>query len=768
MKTTAGNHGEATKGRGAGANPEGRFEELRREAVDDGWFPEGDEGPGRPKTIVTDESAKSIISRNDSPDLGFTQSINPYRGCEHGCVYCAAGGTPILMGDGRTRPLSELREGDEIIGTRRIGWYRRYAKSRVLAHWSTIKPAWRIALEDGTTLVTSGDHRFLTERGWKHVSGTGAGRLRRPHLTSANKLMGTGSFADGPVQTDEYRRGYLCGVIRGDGHLKSYRYERPGRNGDIHAFRLALCDPEALLRAQDFLLDFEVPTQEFAFQAASGARRAMHAIRTHSLPKVESIRRLIAWPSNPSREWTSGFLAGIFDAEGSYSQGVLRISNTDGEIIAWIGKSLREFGFDFAVEHVDRRETRPIDVVRVRGGLREHLRFVHSVSPSITRKLDITGQAVKSDARLRVISIEPLGKAYRLYDITTETGDFIANGVVSHNCYARPSHAYLGLSPGLDFETRLFAKPQAATLLRAELARPGYRCDPINIGSNTDGYQPVERSRRITRSILEVLHEASHPVSIITKSGLVERDLDLLAPMARDGLVTVVISVTTLDADLSRRMEPRATAPMRRLEAVRRLAAAGVPVGVNMAPIIPFLTDHEIEPILEAGAAAGASWAGWTLVRLPWEVKDIFRAWLEHHYPPQGRARHGTPERDAGRPRQRPPVRNANVGERLLAEFDRRRFDVARPAARPSSRARPGPFARTGSVRPRGADSSASSRCALDDRAGEPLERERRRTLGLVVRDHPRVVAARRALRQSAAIAMRVAGSSSTRRSKGA
>ncbi|MBZ0250795.1 MAG: PA0069 family radical SAM protein, partial [Burkholderiales bacterium] len=173
-------------------------------------------------------------------------------------------------------------------------------------------------------------------------------------------------------------------------------------------------------------------------------------------------------------------------------------------------------------------------------------------------------------------------------------------------CYARPSHAYLGLSPGIDFETRLFAKPEAAQLLREELARPGYRCEPINIGSNTDGYQPIEREHRITRSVLEVLREASHPVTIVTKSALVERDLDLLAPMARDGLATVVVSVTTLDPRLSARMEPRASAPARRLEAIRRLAAAGVPVGVNVAPVIPFLTDHEIEAILAEAARAGA------------------------------------------------------------------------------------------------------------------------------------------------------------------
>ncbi|MCW5620361.1 MAG: PA0069 family radical SAM protein [Burkholderiales bacterium] len=200
-------------------------------------------------------------------------------------------------------------------------------------------------------------------------------------------------------------------------------------------------------------------------------------------------------------------------------------------------------------------------------------------------------------------------------------------------CYARPSHAYLELSPGLDFETRLFAKDNAAQLLREELARPGHRVEPIAIGVNTDAYQPIERERRITRRILEVLAECEHPCTLVTKNALIERDLDLLVPMASKHLVQVFISVTTLDASLARRMEPRASAPGRRLEAVRRLAEAGVPVGVMVAPVIPFLTDSELESILEAAHVAGAQTAGYVLLRLPWEVKDLFQGWLDHHYP---------------------------------------------------------------------------------------------------------------------------------------
>lgn len=200
-------------------------------------------------------------------------------------------------------------------------------------------------------------------------------------------------------------------------------------------------------------------------------------------------------------------------------------------------------------------------------------------------------------------------------------------------CYARPTHAYRGLSPGIDFETRLFAKVNAAEKLREELSRPGYRCRVIALGAATDPYQPIERRHRITRGILEVCAEFNQPLGIVTKNAMIERDLDILAPMAEKNLVHVFISVNHLDHDLARRLEPRCSAPARRLLAMQRLAQAGVPVGVLVAPVIPFLTDHQLETVLEAAWAHGARRAGYVLMRLPWEVKDIFKEWLERNYP---------------------------------------------------------------------------------------------------------------------------------------
>ena len=258
-------------------------------------------------------------------------------------------------------------------------------------------------------------------------------------------------------------------------------------------------------------------------------------------------------------------------------------------------------------------------------------------------------------------------------------------------CFARPSHAFLGLSPGLDFETRLVAKVNAAEVLARELRTRRYRVAPIAIGTNTDPYQPVERDRGIMRACLEVLRDFRHPVAIVTKGTLIERDLDILAPMARDGLVRVGISVTTLDAGLSRRMEPRVPGPKRRLAVIRALSAAGVPVRMMTSPVVPGLSDHEIEAILAAGKAAGASSASWIMLRLPREVSPLWQEWLAEHYPGRAarvmarlREMHGGKDYDArwGH-RMRGEGRYAEmIAQRFRAAARRLGLDAAQPALR--------------------------------------------------------------------------------------
>lgn len=244
-------------------------------------------------------------------------------------------------------------------------------------------------------------------------------------------------------------------------------------------------------------------------------------------------------------------------------------------------------------------------------------------------------------------------------------------------CFARPTHTYLGLSAGLDFESRIFAKPNAAQLLENELRKPGYIPATIAIGTNTDPYQPIEKERRIMRSILEVLDAYSHPVAIVTKGGLVTRDTDILGRMARRGLAKVALSLTTLDPNLSRRMEPRASAPQVRLRSIGALARAGVPTGFMMAPIIPALNDHEIEKIVESGARAGATWCSFVALRLPREVSPLFRDWLDEHYPArahrimaQVREMHGGKDYDSDWGKRM-------KGEGVYANLIARRFEAA-------------------------------------------------------------------------------------------
>ena len=417
--------------------------------------------------------AQRVINEVKGAPFGFRYTVNPYRGCTHACTYCLVGETPILMADGRTRPLADVRPGDMVYGTVRMGAYRRYTPTPVLDHWSTVKPAHRVRLEDGTTLIASGDHRFLTERGWKHVMGHGHGAECRPHLTTNNSLLGVGTLPTTPKIDDEYRRGYL----------------HPA--GGLH-------ENEARERVLDYL----------------------DHLRTDE-PSTP------VWPTEPSVSWSRGFLAGIFDAEGSYSCGILRICNADDEIIDRTRQCLDRLDFQHVLDDGG-RENR-VRYVRLVGGLRHHLRFFHTVDPAITRKRTIDGVALKSDARLGVVAVEPLGIDVPMFDITTGTGDFIADGVVSHNCFARPTHTYLGLDADRDFENRIVVKVNAVSHLRSELDPRRWRGDLIAMGTNTDPYQRAEGKYRLTRGIVEVLTEFANPFSILTKSTLVLRDIELLA-----------------------------------------------------------------------------------------------------------------------------------------------------------------------------------------------------------------------------------------------
>jgi DNA repair photolyase len=390
-------------------------------------------------------------------------------------------------------------------------------------------------------------------------------------------------------------------MIRGDASLGRYL----GANGEINRFRLALADTEALTRTRHYLGTFGILTTE----------------------------HLIEWPIDPCEDWFHGFLAGIFDAEGSYSGGVWRVANTDPEIIQWTTRSLDTLGFDYALEPSNRPDG--LVVVRLRGGLKEAMRFFHRTDPAITRKRSIEGVAIKSDAKLRVAAIEPLGIEMPMYDITTGTGDFIANGVVSHNCFARNTHTYLDLDAGADFDSKVIVKVNAPELLRKKLASPGWRGEHIAMGTNVDCYQRAEGKYQLMRGIIAALRDAANPFSILTKGTLILRDLDLLLEAAAVTDVGLNVSAAFVDKSLWRAIEPGTPAPERRLEACATLNGNGLRCGVLMGPVVPFLSDSpaQLDAAVRRVAEAGATHVSPIVLHLRPGTREWFLGWLRTAHP---------------------------------------------------------------------------------------------------------------------------------------
>jgi len=373
-------------------------------------------------------------------------TINPYRGCSHACAYCVHPETSVLMADGRQLPIWMVKVGDEVMGTEQVGAYRRYRKSRVLAKWDTRKRGYRVALADGTEVIASGDHRFLTERGWKFVTGSASGAGQRPHLTTNNKLTGFGRGRESPA-----------------------------------------------------------------------------------------------------------------------------------------------------------------------------------------------GAAVKSDADLRIVSIEDLGEEMDMIDITTETGDFVANGVISHNCFARPTHRYLELNVGRDFDSQIIVKVNVAEVLQRELARPKWQEDkrPVALGTNTDPYQRAEGRYKLMPGIISALVDSRTPLSILTKGTLLRRDLPLLKEASAHAPVDLAMSIAIYDDELQQSVEPGTPRAKERLATVTAVRNAGLDCSVFMMPILPFLTDtaEHLDYALGLAKEAGASSVHHTALYLKPGVKEWFTFWLEREHP---------------------------------------------------------------------------------------------------------------------------------------
>ncbi len=599
------------------SNPQNRFEATSLE-YDDG------EAPGAELEVIEDHS-KSILATNNSPDVGFRWSVNPYRGCIHACAYCLAGDTRVTLADGRTKPIRDLRVGDEIYGTTIEDGERRLVRTHVLAHWQTLKRAHRVALADGTELVASGDHRFLTDGGWRYVT---SGGTKRAELTLGAAFVGTGDLGAVAEPGYEYMRGYVCGTIRGEStafeRLRRRRKATPSRS------RLRLVDLEGLRRTRRYLADAEVVRSDdflFVQATATGTAPPMRAVHTQ---EANAVRRVIEWPVQRSNEWARGFLAGIFDSEGSFEGGVLRLVCGDGRIFDAVTSSLELFGFEVDLE--PSTSTSPASVI-VGRTLRDALRFFHLVDPANRRKIDLEGLAVAPSQDLEVESITDLGFDMPMFDITTGTGDFIANGIVSHNCYARPTHEYLSLGAGTDFERKIVVKPRAPELLRESFEKTSWKGELIVFSGITDCYQPLESKLRLTRGCLEVCAEYRNPVGIITKSPVIERDIDVLQQLAREAGVRVSVSVPFWDPEAAKAMEPMVTTPERRMKIIETLAKAGIPVGVSVSPIVPGLNDDHLGDVLERARDAGARHAFYVLLRLPGAVKDVFEKALREKLP---------------------------------------------------------------------------------------------------------------------------------------
>jgi DNA repair photolyase len=664
----------ARRARGTDSNPQSRFDRLRYDPTLGGDPPPSvvdDEPAPDPRTVLLRDPSRTIVARNDSPDVGFEASINPYRGCEHGCVYCLVPQTPVLHADMSWRPLGDVRHGDVLLGfdeRAARGTIRRIRPAVVEAVWWSRRPILRMQTENAEVSTTA-EHRWLQ---WGNF------RWSRTEQLASGRRLRLLPMAAVEAEDDDYRVGYVAGLSLGDG---TFRFE-PGWRSDKLGYpqsywRVALADREPLERLVEYLAGLGVAAAMRPFDGGRSSRKPMHKVEVRALAQLERIDKILH-VERSSRGYRRGFVAGFFDAEGSSGRS-LRFTQVDIGTLERVLRYASSLGFEFRIEPREGRASS----MRLVGSIAERIRFFATVLPAIERKLLAVLGTTRSLLPERVEAIEPAG-VHDVVDIQTSTGTFFAAGLATHNCYARPTHEYLGWSAGLDFETKILVKEDAPALLRKALSSPRWKPTPLALSGVTDAYQPAERKLGITRRCLEVLVEFRHPVLVITKSWTVTRDADLLAELARYGAASVALSITSLDADLQRILEPRAAPPGLRLAAVERLAAAGVPVGVMVAPIVPGLTDHEIPKILEAAAGAGAGFAGRVVLRLPHGVKELFSEWLERHFPERKekvlnrlRSLHGGALYDSGfGHRQRG---SGNYAEQIatLFEVSRRRAGLA-------------------------------------------------------------------------------------------
>lgn len=578
-------------------------------------------------TVFHEVEARSVLNRVPGPSpMPFRWTVNPYRGCSHACVYCLAGPTRVLLADGGTRPIADLRVGDTVMGTETVGGRRRYVPTTVLAHWSTPKPAHRVRLAGGTEIVASGEHRFLTDRGWRHVAAGWCRSGRRPRLAPGSALLGPGPVATPRTHSPAYRHGYLAGLVRGD-----------GPHAAAESFPSEHVELEALGRAHAFLAAGPPGPRRFRSPAVVGAAEPGRIVlppRSSARPAdvAWSIADIVRPPERPGADWCAGFLGGLIDARGQVEAGELLIgAGADGQLAAAAADALHRLGFGFAVGHRGGER-----VVRLVGGAGALARLVRVADPAVGRHRHALGGApVTGGPELQVVDVRPLGLTMTMYDITTGTGDFVAEGVVSHNCFARNTHTYLDMDAGADFDSQIVVKVNVARVLERQLRRPSWEREAVAMGTNTDPYQRAEGRYRLMPGVIGALARWGTPFSILTKGTVLARDLPALTAAAADVPVGLGVSIALVDRDLQARLEPGTPSPAARLDLVRRITDAGLPCGVMVAPVLPLLTDsaEALDVLLGRIAAAGATGASVLALHLRPGTREWFLAWLAREHP---------------------------------------------------------------------------------------------------------------------------------------
>ena len=575
---------------------------------------------GRPEYVLV--RCKSALNRVQG--MPFRWSLNPYAGCRHACVYCLGPNTPVLYADLTWRPIGNVRLGDVLVGFDEYPTadrYRYFRPAVVEAMWWSKRRTRRLITNRGEA-VTTDEHRWLRgdRHWWTSTRHLGPGRLLRSF-----DMYATGSDA-----SEDYRAGYICGMTLGDG---TFRYQ-PGQRSEKLGFpvpywRVALGDYEPLERLVAYLATFGVRAAVRPFDAGHSSLRPMRKVETRSIANLGVVHSLVC-SERCSSDYYRGFLAGFFDAEGSLHGCNLRMTQKDPAVLERVVRYGARLGFDFRIERYEDRCAE----ARLYGSLHDRVRFAALCRPAIARKgVVLAGQAMRLDP-VEVEAVEP-GPVTDVVDIQTSTGTFFAAGLATHNCFARQFYVQADHGGTADFAVRILVKENFPDVLRGELARPSWQGEAVVLGTATDPYQPAEGRFRLTRRTLEALLERANPFSMLTKSPLALRDLDLLAELARVTSVRVYFSITTVDLDLWRMLEPGTANPFKRLDVLRALRHAGVPAGVLMAPVLPGLTDSvaSIQSVAEAAKSAGAAFFGASALRLMPHVKDHYLGFVAGTFP---------------------------------------------------------------------------------------------------------------------------------------